>query len=187
MHVSPETPYAMSGARWNELPEHLKVRVKEFSGEKTFGKRVSESFAEAAKAISKMGDAIAETAGQTISRALISIDRLLPGLNGKDGLIRQSHFEATKVKAGLLELVKAGRHGTFGQQRVKIICARYYCGTAMDFDNASASFKYLVDAIVKAGIIYDDSPKTIEEWTVRQVSVKSRKLQKMEVEILLFK
>ena len=53
----------------------------------------------------------------------------------------------------------------------------------MDFDNASASFKYLVDAIVKAGIIYDDSPKTIEEWTVRQVSVKSRKLQKMEVEI----
>lgn len=123
---------------------------------------------------------------QRVSRALISIDRLLPGLNGSDGLIRQNHFKATKVKSGLLELVKAGRHGTFGRERVKIICTRYYCGTAMDFDNASASFKYLVDAIVKAGIIYDDSPKTIEEWTVRQVKVESRKLQKMEVEILLY-
>ena len=119
----------------------------------------------------------------TTGRAVISIDRLLPGLNGKDGLIRQNHFKATKVKASLLQLVKAGRYATFGSARVKIICTRYYCGTAMDFDNASASFKYLVDAIVKAGIIYDDSPKTIEEWTVRQVKVESRKLQKMEVEI----
>jgi hypothetical protein len=174
-------------ARWIILPDPLISRAKELIGEKTAGDRVSESFTEAAKAISKMGDAIAETTGQTIIRALISIDRLLPGLNGNDGLIRQSHFKATKVKAALLELVRAGQHGTFGESRVKIICTRYYCGTAMDFDNASASFKYLVDAIVKAGIIYDDSPKTIEEWTVRQVSVKSRKLQKMEVEILLFK
>ena len=134
--------------------------------------------------ISKHLDSIAKE--PTASRVLISIDRLLPGLNGNDGLIRQSHFKATKVKAGLFELVKAGRYGTFGQERVKIICTRYYCGTAMDFDNASASFKYLVDAIVKAGIIYDDSPKTIEEWTVRQVSVKRRVLQKMEVEIVLF-
>lgn len=122
---------------------------------------------------------------QTISRALVCIDKLLPGLNGNDGLIRQSHFKATKVKAALLEDVKSGNHGTFGRARVKIICTRYYCGTAMDFDNASASFKYLVDAIVKAGIIYDDGPKTIEEWTVKQVSVKNRKFQKMEVEILI--
>lgn len=121
----------------------------------------------------------------TVSRAVISIDKLLPGLNGNDGLIRQSHFKATKVKAALLEDVKSGNHGTFGRARVKIICTRYYCGTAMDFDNASASFKYLVDSIVKAGIIYDDGPKTIEEWTVKQVSVKSRKFQKMEVEILI--
>lgn len=167
-------------ARWNELPEKLKCRVVEHR--KT---ELQQAFDKAEKAGLEDLAAI-ESDFPTANRVLISIDRLLPGLNGKDGLIRQSHFKATKIKAVLLELVKSGQHGTFGNARVKIICTRYYCGTAMDFDNASASFKYLVDAIVKAGIIYDDSPKTIEEWTVKQVAVKSRKLQKMDVEILLY-
>lgn len=181
----------MSGARWNELPDNLKSRVVGYNGGIT-AEEATNALREFSRQIAKAEKsglenfATIEIGLPAVNRVLISIDRLLPGLNGKDGLIRQSHFKATKVKAALLEFVKAGRHGTFGQSRVKIICTRYYCGTAMDFDNASASFKYLVDAIVKAGIIYDDSPKTIEEWTVRQVSVKSRKLQKMEVEILLF-
>lgn len=170
-------------ARWKELPEHLKGRtIGDAVNSRVALQRV---FASAEK--SGLDDlATIEGEASQLFCEKVSINKLLPGLNGKDGLIRQSHFKATKVKAGLLELVKAGRHGTFGQARVKIICTRYYCGMAMDFDNASASFKYLVDAIVKAGIIYDDSPKTIEEWTVRQVSVESRKLQKMEVEIILF-
>ena len=120
---------------------------------------------------------------ETVESLTVALPRLLAGLNGKDGLIRQHHHQATKQKDEILAYVKSMRHGTFGKARVKVICTRHYCGTPMDFDNAAASFKYLLDAIVKAGIIADDGPKTIEEWTVRQVRAASRKEQKMEIQI----
>lgn len=123
---------------------------------------------------------------QAVDSVTVSIPFLLPGLNGKDGLIRQHYHSAAKVKAKVLALVRAGRYGTFGNARVKVICTRFYCGSAMDFDNAAASFKHLLDAIVKAGIIADDGPKTIDEWTLRQTKVEKRTLQKMQVEIIKF-
>lgn len=119
-----------------------------------------------------------------IDSLVLSIPRLLPGLNGKDGLIRQHYHNAAKVKAQLLAQVKAKKSGTFGNARVRVICTRFYCGAAMDFDNAAASFKHLMDAIVKAGIIADDGPEIIDEWTVRQIRVEKRNLQKMQVEII---
>jgi len=121
---------------------------------------------------------------QTVDSVTVSIPFLLPGLNGKDGLIRQHYHNAAKVKAQLLAQVKAKKSGTFGDARVKVICTRFYCGAAMDFDNAAASFKHFMDAIVKAGIIADDGPDIIDEWTVRQIRVEKRNLQKMQVEIV---
>lgn len=120
---------------------------------------------------------------EILTSATITLPYLLPGMNGSDGLIRQHRHQATKKKNEILTYVKSLRLGTFGDCRAKVIITRYYCGSAMDFDNAVASFKYFMDAIVKAGIIADDGPKTIEEWTIRQVKAASRKEQKMEVQI----
>jgi len=125
-----------------------------------------------------------KTAPTQAQNLTIDLPRLLPGLNGKDGLIRQHYRQATKVKDELLSEVKSRYKGiSFGSQRVGVVCTRYYCGTPMDFDNASSSFKHLMDAIVKAGLIADDGPGTIDSWTVRQVRVGKRVDQKMEVKI----
>lgn len=120
---------------------------------------------------------------ETVEHLTVTINRLLPGMNGANGLIRQNFRAAGKVKDEVLAEVKSGRYGTFGSGRVKVVCIRYYCGHPMDFDNAASSFKHFMDAIVKAGIIADDGPKVIEEWTIRQVKAESRKAQKMEVYI----
>lgn len=114
---------------------------------------------------------------------VVTLPRLLPGLNGSNGLMRQHYREAAKVKDELLAWVKQQRFPTFGDSRVVVTCTRHYCGNAMDFDNAASSFKHLLDALVKAGVIADDGPKTIEAMTFRQVRCEGRKAQKMTVEV----
>ena len=116
----------------------------------------------------------------------VTLPRLLPGLNGSDGLIRQHYRKAAAEKDKLLAWAKSQRFGTFGDARVSVVCTRHYCGNPMDFDNAAASFKHLMDVIVRAGVIQDDGPKTIEAMTFRQVRCKSKKEQKMTVEISIF-
>ena len=139
------------------------------------------------KAVERIGMKVTPTAKpapRQLQSLTVDLTRLLPGLNGKDGLIRQHYRQATKVKDELLSEIKSRYKGvTFGAQRVNVVCTRHYCGTPMDFDNASSSFKHLMDAIVKAGLIADDGPGTIDSWTVRQVRVGKRLDQKMEVKI----
>lgn len=45
----------------------------------------------------------------------------------------------------------------------------------MDWDNASARFKIPGDALVNAAVIFDDSPKIVKEYSVRQKQVPQNK------------
>lgn len=120
---------------------------------------------------------------ETLTSLTVSLPRLLPGLNGKDGLMRQHFRAATAAKGELLAWVKSQRFGTFGPARVTVVCTRHYCGNPMDYDNAAASFKHLLDALVKAGVIADDGPRIIDAMTFRQVRCTTKKVQHMTVEI----
>ena len=120
---------------------------------------------------------------ERLTHITITLDRLLPGLNGSNGLIRQHYRKATAVKDELLEWMKSQRIGTFGKARVAIVCTRHYCGLPMDSDNLAASFKYPMDAVVKAGIIADDGPKCAAPVIYCQKKCPSRKMQKMTIEI----
>ena len=88
----------------------------------------------------------------------------LPGLNGDKGLIRQHWTSAAKMKGWLLhKVLEAELRCHDGQVRIS------YTRVAkkkMDWDNCMSSFKHVCDAIVKAGVIKDDSPKFIPEQPV---------------------
>lgn len=120
---------------------------------------------------------------ETATHLVVTLPRLLPGLNGSKGLMRQHFRKAAEVKDELLAWVKQQRYPTFGDSRVVVVCTRHFCGNAMDWENAASSVKHLMDALVKAGVIKDDCPKIIEEMSFKQVRCASKKEQKMTVEI----
>ena len=107
-----------------------------------------------------------------MSALTINIPYTLAGLNGSDGLIRQHHHAAKRVKDGLLLLVKPQRPaGWVVPARVRITYIRH-SANLLDWDNCAASAKHLLDAVVRAGIIADDSPKVVAEFVVRQGKTK---------------
>lgn len=53
----------------------------------------------------------------------------------------------------------------------------------MDLDNAAASFKPIGDALVKGGIVSDDSPDVITELTVQWQKAESMDSQRSIIEI----
>ena len=66
---------------------------------------------------------------------------------------------------------------------VRIIFERFYASRALDPDNAAASAKYVLDALVREQILPDDTPAVIEEFTVKQTKVGHRKDQGVRVTI----
>ena len=98
---------------------------------------------------------------------------LTPGLNGNDGLIRQHFAAAGKMKKKiLLDILSQRRTGLRPiSQPVRVTYTRY-TSRFMDWDNACATFKHIGDALQRAGIISDDSPKVIVEFVPRQVKCK---------------
>jgi Holliday junction resolvase RusA-like endonuclease len=85
----------------------------------------------------------------------------LPGLNGDKGLIRQHWTSASKMKDWLLHKVLEAELRCHDGQ-VRITYTRRAKKT-MDWDNCMSSFKHICDALVKAGVIKDDSIKFIPE------------------------
>lgn len=115
----------------------------------------------------------------------IVLPRLLPGLNGKDGLIRKSKFIGSNKSMKEAIMWEVRHHNGF-VGKVSTPCTavltRYQKqGSRMDWDNAVASFKYLLDAIVKCGVIPDDNPKIIISITCEQHPVKTKGEERMEV------
>lgn len=99
----------------------------------------------------------------------------LPGLNGSKGLIRQHWTSAKKMKDWLLQQVlEAELRSHEGQVRIT------YTRTSkrnLDWDNLASSFKHVCDALVKAGVIKDDSPKFIPEQPLMFQEIGSPKTQ----------
>lgn len=85
----------------------------------------------------------------------------LPGLNGDKGLIRQHWTSAAKMKEWLLHRVLEAELRCHDGQ-VRITYTRR-AKKMMDWDNCMSSAKHVLDALVKSGIIRDDSPKFIPE------------------------
>lgn len=103
----------------------------------------------------------------------LTLDFLTPGLNGKDGLIRQ-HFRTAanmKIKLRLLFLSQKPRGHIAIDYPVKVTYIRY-TSRLMDWDNACSSFKHIGDALRQAGIISDDSPNIIQVFYPKQVKCK---------------
>lgn len=88
-------------------------------------------------------------------------DIALPGLNGKDGLIR-SHFTKRKALKEKIKwmIVEQGFERVEGKVRVTY---KRVSNRLMDWDNLASSSKILMDCLVDYGIIKDDSPKFIPE------------------------
>lgn len=116
-----------------------------------------------------------------------SLPYLTPGLNGKDGLIRQHFHGAGKSKERITWDIRAQRPAGVKPiaQPVRVIYTRY-TSHLMDWDNACASFKHIGDALQSAGVLADDSPEVIAEFIPRQVKCKMKE-RRTEIEIELLK
>ena len=89
----------------------------------------------------------------------------LPGLNGDKGLIRQHWTSAAKMKYWLLHKVLEAELRCHDGQ-VKITYTRRAKKMMDWFENLPSTGKHLMDALVKAGVIKDDSPKIIPHQPV---------------------
>jgi Holliday junction resolvase RusA-like endonuclease len=111
-------------------------------------------------------------------KTIIIIDGIVDGMNGSEGLIRES-FKAAKrkkIKYGyIIRSQTKNRHP--GQVVIRYIG---YKSALMDWDNFAASFKHIGDALVKCGVIVDDSPKFVRPFKVEQIKV-PRKDQRVEI------
>ena len=111
-------------------------------------------------------------------RTTISIEGIIPGLNGSDGLIREHWAAAKKRKTKYLYLIRSqtkNRHK--GAVRIQYIG---YKSILMDWDNFTASFKHIGDSLVNANVIVDDKPSIVVEFLPKQIKCK-RKEQKIVV------
>lgn len=90
-----------------------------------------------------------------------------PGLNGNEGLLRM-HWAGRKRLASKLELMllAALSAGQIQVERpkgkVRVTYVRSYRANAMDEDNLAASLKPVLDALVRIGVLVDDSPERLE-------------------------
>lgn len=112
---------------------------------------------------------------------LFIIRRKVPGLNGKDGLIRE-HWTDRKTRLKNLSLILWEQHKGRHDGPVQVIFTRYTC-QLMDWDNHCASFKLLGDALVDIGVIEDDKPDIIKIFDPRQEKVDTRKEERIEIKI----
>lgn len=101
------------------------------------------------------------------------VPRLPPGLNGKGGLIRKHWTKRAKEQAAWdFEILLLAREaGPAPKPPLRLTYTRQYARLPCDLDNAAASLKQPLDALVRSGAIHDDSPDIIAELIVRQVKV----------------
>lgn len=109
----------------------------------------------------------------------IRLPYLMPGLNGPDGLMRQHYRDAARKRESLAWEIKQQKIGSTIYEPIRVTYIRH-TERLMDWDNACASFKYIGDAMIEAGIIGDDSPKVIAEFIPRQIKCK-REEQRTEI------
>lgn len=113
-------------------------------------------------------------------KTTIIIHGIVDGMNGENGLIRESFHAAKKKKTKYAYMIRSQtRNKHAGKVSIKYIG---YKSSLMDWDNFAASFKHIGDALVKCGVIVDDSPKYVRPFKIQQIKV-PRKEQRVEIVI----
>ncbi len=92
---------------------------------------------------------------------------IIPGLNGDDGLIRQNFRAAKKAKTKYAWII-ASQTKNKHKGAVSITYIGYK-SRLMDWDNFTASFKHLGDALVECKVITDDNPKIVQIFEPKQI------------------
>lgn len=111
-------------------------------------------------------------------RTVLTIKGIVPGLNGKDGLIRE-HWTSALKKKNLYKVLCREQNPNKHPGKV-IIHYIGYKSILMDWDNFSASFKHIGDALVELGVIVDDKPSIVTQFLPQQI--KSKRIdQKVEI------
>lgn len=116
-----------------------------------------------------------------------SIKELAPGLNDKNGLLREHWRKRKKRKEVWINRIDALipreiREHLPIKVPVEVVYTRH-CTKFMDWDNACASFKLIGDALVHAGILSDDSPEIINKFTPTQEKCNKRDQQRTTIHI----
>lgn len=135
------------GIPYSKLPEHIKNKIKTDSSSKKRNKDHEEC------------------------RQVLEFPLIAPGMNGDEGLIRENHWKYTARRNDYITLIKSKNIIPYAGD-VTISYERHST-KMLDWDNLGASFKCWGDALEKAGVIKDDSPKTIREWRTQNVKVDS--------------
>lgn len=103
----------------------------------------------------------------------IIIPFLTPGLNGDSGLMRQHYSKNKQLKREIYYLIKSQMPAMAPLDSVSVVYDRQ-TARFMDWDNACASFKFIGDALVEAGVIIDDNPKVVVNFTPKQTRVQRK-------------
>lgn len=99
------------------------------------------------------------------------IPHMPPGLNGKDGLIRMSHWRQTALKSKWRGWMSEAARPMKLSLPVRVTMTRHYARVPMDLDNASASLKFPMDAMRHVGILPEDNPLVVSAIEVKQLKV----------------
>ena len=107
----------------------------------------------------------------TTEKQIIQVPIIAPGLNGDDGLQRE-HWTSYEKRLDNYTAIIKGQNLKPYKGCVAMKYERHSV-QLMDWDNLGASFKCWGDALIKAGIIEDDSPKIITEFDMYPVKANS--------------
>lgn len=105
----------------------------------------------------------------------------VPGMNGKDGLLRE-HWSKRKKRKDMIKrelLAQVVGQPKF-KDKVRVQFTNYCSSHPMDWDNFCASFKLIGDSLTDLRIIKDDSPLIIVEFLPKQVK-SERKDERIEI------
>lgn len=111
----------------------------------------------------------------------LNYEGYVPGNNGKKGLLRMSVKDKNELKKRFFWDTRAqtrNRH----KGPVKLELIRHGM-QLMDYDNLVSTGKLLIDAIVKAGIILDDSKQIIQERDYHETPALNFKSQRTIIRI----
>lgn len=112
----------------------------------------------------------------------IVFEGLLPGLNGKGGLLRMHWVKKGQLAKRLsLLIMSQTRNKHAGQVTFSLV--RYSMAPKMDFDNLVATSKIPTDCLVKTRVIADDNPDIIVSRAFTHVRVKTKGEQRTVITI----
>ncbi len=110
------------------------------------------------------------------------VQELAPGLNK---MLRMHYLDRGRIRdRWTTELLDQRNGGPIRLKRCSVLIRRYYARNPLDLDNLYAASKIPLDALMRAGIIHDDSLEVVMDLTVHQFKVDHVKDERTEIDIL---